>query len=84
MPARGSQSQFKLTEATEARRRLERAPRAPLEALLTVKEVAELLRIHQVTVYRMVRRRDLPSVRVGRELRFDPADLRRWIEAHKE
>ncbi len=38
--------------------------------LLTVSEVAELLRINKSTVYRMAKQGRLPATRVGRQWRF--------------
>jgi excisionase family DNA binding protein len=40
--------------------------------LWTPDDVAEALRCSRTTVYRMVEEGKLPSVRVGRLLRFDP------------
>ncbi len=40
---------------------------------LTVAEVAEVMRVSRMTVYRFVQRGDLPAVRVGRSYRV-PAD----------
>jgi excisionase family DNA binding protein len=52
--------------------------------LLTVAEVARYLRIHEKTVYTMVARRELPSIRLGRRVRFSPDDILRWVSARKE
>jgi excisionase family DNA binding protein len=38
--------------------------------LLTVSEVADLLRINKSTVYRMAKQGRLPATRVGRQWRF--------------
>jgi putative molybdopterin biosynthesis protein len=43
--------------------------------LLTVQEVAELLRVRRNTVYEMLKRGDLPSARVGKQLRVRRSDL---------
>jgi excisionase family DNA binding protein len=37
---------------------------------MTVREVAEYLRVSTITVYRLIRRRELLAVRVGRGWRF--------------
>jgi excisionase family DNA binding protein len=50
--------------------------------LLTVVEAAEYLGLSVDTVYRMARLRELPSVKVGRALRFDVKALDRYIEQH--
>ena len=38
--------------------------------LLTVEEVAEVLRVSKMTVYRLAEKGELPSVRVGRSIRI--------------
>jgi excisionase family DNA binding protein len=48
--------------------------------ILTVPEVCKYLRISQVTVYRLLRRRDIPAFRIGKKWRFNLEDLERWIE----
>ncbi len=40
--------------------------------LLTVRELAGYLRIHQATVYRLLREQKLPAFRVGSVLAFQP------------
>lgn len=50
--------------------------------LLTPKEAAEYLGLQLDTVYKKSRLRELPSVKVGRSLRFDLEALRRFIEQH--
>jgi len=44
--------------------------RRPEGRLLTVSEVADLLRINKSTVYRMAKQGRLPATRVGRQWRF--------------
>jgi excisionase family DNA binding protein len=50
--------------------------------LLNVEEAAEYLGLQIDTVYKKSRLRELPSVKVGRALRFDVVALRRFIEEH--
>ncbi len=52
--------------------------------LLTLAEVARLLRINERTIRRMVGNRRMPCVRLGRQLRFDPQALSRWLRAREE
>lgn len=52
--------------------------------LLTAAEVAELLRIDPYTVRRYVKRGELPAYRVGRELRFDAADVRTYLAGRRQ
>ncbi len=42
---------------------------------LTVQEVAELLRVSSMTVYRLIKAGDLPAVRVGRSFRVRDVDV---------
>jgi excisionase family DNA binding protein len=48
--------------------------------LLTVAEVAELLRINKSTVYRMAKQGRLPATRVGRQWRFRESVLQGLLE----
>jgi excisionase family DNA binding protein len=50
--------------------------------LLNVEEAAEYLGLEIDTIYKKSRLRELPSVKVGRALRFDVVALRRFIEEH--
>jgi excisionase family DNA binding protein len=50
--------------------------------LLNVQEAAQYLGLEIDTVYKKSRLRELPSVKVGRALRFDVVALRRFIEEH--
>jgi excisionase family DNA binding protein len=50
--------------------------------LLNAREAAEYLGIAVDTVYRMARLRELPSVKVGRALRFDVVAVERYVEQH--
>lgn len=53
--------------------------------LLTIEEVAELLRVPVLTV-RWLRQegRFVPAIKVGRRLVWDARDLAAWVEAQKE
>ena len=50
--------------------------------LLNVVETAQYLGLQVDTVYKKARLRELPSVKVGRSLRFDMEALQRFIEEH--
>jgi excisionase family DNA binding protein len=50
--------------------------------LLNVREAAEYLGLEVDTVYKKSRLRELPSVKVGRALRFDVKALERFVEQH--
>ncbi len=50
--------------------------------LLNVEEAARYLGLEVDTVYKKSRLRELPSVKVGRALRFDIKALERFVEQH--
>jgi excisionase family DNA binding protein len=54
-----------------------------LEPLLTVAQVAEALGVAAKTVYRLVDDGELECVRVRGALRFEPATVRAYVEAHR-
>jgi len=47
--------------------------------LLTVSEVAQALRVSNMTVYRLVSAGELPALRVGRSVRLRAADLESYL-----
>jgi len=48
--------------------------------VLTIPEVSEYLRVSRQTVYRMLKRGDIPAFRIGGDWRFNIEDLGHWIE----
>ena len=49
---------------------------------LTVAEVADLMRLSRMTVYRFINRGDLPAVRVGRSFRVPQDALDAYLREH--
>jgi len=50
--------------------------------LLNVREAAQYLGLQVDAIYKKSRLRELPSVKVGRALRFDVKALERYVEHH--
>jgi len=50
--------------------------------LLNVEEAAQYLGLKVDTIYKKSRLRELPSVKVGRSLRFDVVALNAYVEQH--
>ncbi|MGH9022453.1 MAG: helix-turn-helix domain-containing protein [Acidimicrobiia bacterium] len=48
---------------------------------LTVQEVAQLMRVSSMTVYRLIRAGDLPAVRVGRSFRVRDVDVNTYLQS---
>ena len=55
-----------------------------MESMMTVRQVAELLGVHENWVYDQAARGGLPSYKLGGTRRFDPEELRGWIAAHRQ
>jgi excisionase family DNA binding protein len=53
-----------------------------MEQLLTVEEVADLLKVRPRWVYDQVERRALPYVKVGRYVRFRVSELEAYLAEH--
>ena len=53
-----------------------------MSELLTVKEVAELLKTSRVQVRRMIQNGELFAVKVGREYRIPLVSIREYIESN--
>ena len=48
--------------------------------IMTIEEVARYLSLHELTVRRLAREREIPAFKVGRQWRVKKALLDRWIE----
>lgn len=53
------------------------------DEILTLPEVAQLLKVAEKTVYSMAQKGLLPAFKVGGQWRFKRADLDQWIEEQK-
>ncbi|MFL6228924.1 MAG: helix-turn-helix domain-containing protein [Pyrinomonadaceae bacterium] len=56
-------------------------PQAHLPRLLTVAEVASLLRLEPRTIYNMVSQGRIPFRKAGRQLRFAEPEIEEWTRA---
>jgi excisionase family DNA binding protein len=46
--------------------------------VLTLEEVANYLRVHPSTVYRMLKKRQIPAFKVGSDWRFNLESIDHW------
>ncbi len=53
------------------------------DEILTLPEVAQLLKVAEKTVYTMAQKSQLPAFKVGGQWRFQRVDIDRWIEQQK-
>ncbi len=49
------------------------------DRLLMVREVAELMRVSNMTVYRLIKAGDLPALRVGKNFRIRRSDVEVYL-----
>ena len=52
-----------------------------MENLLTVKDVAHMLKTSTSYVYELVRLNEMPYKRLGRLIRFKEADIEKWLDS---
>jgi excisionase family DNA binding protein len=53
------------------------------DEILTLPEVAQLLKVAEKTVYTMAQKSQLPAFKVGGQWRFKRVDIDRWIEQRR-
>ena len=53
------------------------------DEILTLPEVAQLLKVAEKTVYSMAQKGQLPAFKVGGQWRFKRTDIDAWIEQQK-
>jgi excisionase family DNA binding protein len=51
-----------------------------MATVLTLEETAELLKVHPSTIYRLVKKRNLPAFKMGSDWRFNQESIERWIK----
>jgi excisionase family DNA binding protein len=63
------------------RSRISLPPTRPTdEGFLTTEEVLDYLQVNLRTVYRLIKTKRIPAVRVGRQWRFKKSDIDAWLE----
>jgi excisionase family DNA binding protein len=48
--------------------------------VMTVNELADFLRVHRSTVYRLLKTNSLPAFRVGSDWRFNTETVNEWMQ----
>jgi excisionase family DNA binding protein len=76
-------NQYSLAFRVKGRLRMEENPRAArvnMEALYTVDELAQVLKVTPVWIYKLIREGKIPFVRmVGKAVRFRESDIEQWL-----
>jgi len=55
-----------------------------IDQILTLKEVAQYLKLTEKTAYRLAAEKKLPGFKVGGSWRFKREDIEAWIEKQKD
>jgi excisionase family DNA binding protein len=53
------------------------------EGFMTTEEVLEYLQVNLRTVYRLIKNKNIPAIRVGRQWRFRRRDIDAWLESQR-
>ncbi len=53
-----------------------------MEPILTVPEVAKYLKISKAKLYYLIQRKEIPHIRIGRNVRIRESDLAKWLDKH--
>ena len=51
--------------------------------LFTLAEIADLLRVNKITVYRMAKKGAIPALKVGRQWRFEKKLIQNWLQSQQ-
>lgn len=54
------------------------------DQILTVKEVADYLKVNERTIYRLATEKKIPAFRVGASWRFKKDEVDTWIAAQQD
>ena len=57
---------------------------ATSKRLVTVKELSDYLRVHPSTIYRLLKRGELPALKLGSDWRFSLEAIDRWRQRQVE
>lgn len=52
--------------------------------LINVASAAQILNVPKSTMYKLVKSKEVPYLKVGKHIRFKPDHLYRWIDSHGE
>ena len=50
---------------------------------LTPEQVAQILQLDVMTIYRYIRKKKLPAIKIGRAYRIDKRALETFLDSHK-
>ena len=54
-----------------------------IQALLTTRQTAKVLCISPRKLWELTNRKEIPHIRIGKAVRYDPGDLQAWLDKKK-
>lgn len=54
-----------------------------MKDLLTLDQICERLKVKRSFIYDLTSRRQIPHIKVGRLLRFDPDEINSWLQSQR-
>ncbi len=51
-----------------------------IQPFLTIQKVATMLSVSRPTVYALIDREGLPTIKLGKSVRIDPVALKQWLD----
>ena len=54
-----------------------------MDEILTIPQVAKYLQISKAKIYYLVQRKQIPHIKIGRNVRITESDLIKWLEKQK-
>ncbi len=75
-----TEERFILATNGRTQRKKEQMEQLSFPELVDIETVAKLLGVGERYVRRMVAERRVPTVKIGHYVRFDLADIRKWVE----
>ncbi|TKJ31985.1 hypothetical protein CEE39_06575 [bacterium (candidate division B38) B3_B38] len=52
-------------------------------SIMTLPELAKYIRVHKSTVYRMLKHKSIPAIKVGNQWRFKKDRIDSWLETNE-
>lgn len=71
-------------EAKKEEQKMSPHPRRERTQIMTPKEAAKYLGFHLVTIYRLLKKREVPAVKIGGQWRFKKDILDAWLVERME
>jgi excisionase family DNA binding protein len=78
-----TEERFILASNGRTQRKKEQMEQLSFPELVDIETVAKLLGVGERYVRRMVAERRVPTVKIGHYVRFDLADIRKWVEEQR-